>query len=118
MQIEQRAKLAEAIRILREIMGEATQLPLIPPENEIANMDRLHHKTVTLSRELYQKYLQDWIDPKDPNVMASMARHGQMNLSNFLFNLENRKIVEVRRTKPGHGTRILSFRYILKVPHG
>jgi len=117
MTIEQRAKLTEAVRLLREIIGEATQLPLIPAANEIADMDRLHHKTVTLSRELYQKYLQEWIDPKDPNVMSTMARHGQMNLSNFLFNLENRKIIEVRRTKPGPGTRILSFRYILKVPH-
>ena len=116
MQIEQRAKLAEAIRILREIMGEATQLPLITAANEVADMSGLRANTVALSRDLYAKHLTEWIDPKDPTVMATMARHGVMNVSGYFQSMEARSIIEVRRDGQGHGARYQSFRFILKIP--
>ena len=116
MTIEQRAKLTEAVRLLREIIGEATQLPLIPAANEIADMSGLRSNTVALSRDLYEKHLTEWIDPKDPRVMATMAKHGVMNVSGYFQSMEARSIIEVRRDGQGHGARYQSFRFILKIP--
>lgn len=116
MTIEQRAKLTEAVRLLREIIGEATQLPLIPAANEIADISGLRSNTVALSRDLYAKHLTEWIDPKDATVMATMARHGVMNVTGYFQIMEARKIIEVRREGSGHGARYQCFRFILKIP--
>lgn len=116
MTIEQRAKLTEAFRLLREIIRETTQLPLIPAANEIADISGLRSNTVALSRDLYAKHLTEWIDPKDPAVMATMARHGVMNVSGYFQSMEARSIIEVRRDGQGHGARYQSFRFILKIP--
>ena len=116
MQLEQRAKLAEAIRILREIMGEATQLPLITQADEMADISNLRKNTVSLSRELYARHLTEWIDPKDLVCMSTMARHGVMNVPAYFQTMEARKIIEVRRDGIGHRARYNSFRFILKIP--
>lgn len=116
MTTEQRAKLTEAVRLLREIIGESTQLPLITESQETANMSGLRQTTIALSRELYGKYLTAWIDHRDPMVMATMARHGIMNISAYFQTLENRSIIEVRRDGAGKSSRYNSFRFILKIP--
>lgn len=116
MNITDRAKLIEAVRLLREIIGEATQLPLIPAANEIADISGLRAPTVALSRDLFQRYLHEWIDPRDANVMATMARNGVMNLSGYFQIMEARGIVEVRRDGAGKGVRYNAFRFILKIP--
>ena len=84
--------------------------------NDIADMSGLRANTVALSRDLYSKHLTEWIDHKDPAVMATMARHGVMNVSGYFQSMEARSIIEVRRDGQGHGARFQSFRFILKIP--
>jgi phage portal protein BeeE len=115
MNITDRAKLIEAVRLLREIIGEATQLPLIQ-DTETANMSNFRKNTIAFSREVYNRHLHEWINHMDPWFLQCMARHRMMNISQYFMSMESRGIIEVRREGSGHSSRYLGFRFILKIP--
>lgn len=113
---EQITKLQEAIRLIREAIGESTQMTLIKDVAPTADMRGLRAGTLSLLKEAFVRYEYGWIDPKSIDFKSMMGRNGILDLSQFFKVLEQRGAIEVRRFDTGMRARYHKFRFIQKIP--
>ena len=113
----QRNKLAEAMRLIREVMAEngGEQLPLIPAP-DVASMTYLTKATRSFIRALYRNYGMAPIDPHDKKFLQFQADFGMMNIHEFYKTMEKRGVIE--RTFVGEGSRKITkhFRFLKTIP--
>ena len=114
----QRNKLAEAMRLIREVMNEngGEQLPLISAP-EVADMTKLRQSTVDFARSLYRTFGMKSINPTDKQVIKLQAETGMMRMDNFYLSMKARELIEtkLRLTPSGRGV-VESFRFIKTIP--
>jgi hypothetical protein len=114
----QRNKLAEAVRLLREILNEngSEQLPLISAP-DVADLTKLRQSTIEFARALYRTFGMKSINPNDKQVIKLQAETGMMRMDNFYLSMKARELIEtkLRHTPSGRGV-VESFRFIKTIP--
>jgi hypothetical protein len=114
----QRNKLAEAVRLLREILNEngSEQLPLISAP-DVADLTKLRQSTIEFARALYRTFGMKSINPNDKQVIKLQAETGMMRMDNFYLSMKTRELIEtkLRLTPSGRGV-VESFRFIKTIP--
>jgi hypothetical protein len=119
MNQNQRNKIAEAMRLIREAMSEngSEQLPLIQPP-AVADLKGFSTPVKELAGALYRTFGMNSINPKDSRVPKMQADTGMMRIDNFLTTMKSRDIVEITyHVFPGtQRKRVASFRFVKTIP--
>ena len=113
----QRNKLAEAMRLIREVMAEngSEQLPLIQPP-AVADLTGISSVMKDFTKAIYRTFGMNSVKPSDQRVRGIQAETGMMRIDNFVATMTSRNIIEVTHEKYGHKTRVGSFRFVKTMP--
>jgi hypothetical protein len=117
MNQNQRNKLAEAMRLIREVMSEngSEQLPLIQPP-AVADLTGISSVMKDFTKAIYRTFGMNSVKPSDQRVRGIQAETGMMRIDNFVATMTSRNIIEVTHEKYGHKTRVGSFRFVKTIP--
>jgi hypothetical protein len=117
MNQNQRNKLAEAMRLIREVMAEngSEQLPLIQPP-AVADLTGISSVMKDFTKSIYRTFGMNSVKPSDQRVRGIQAETGMMRIDNFVATMTSRNIIEVTHEKYGHKTRVGSFRFVKTIP--
>jgi len=118
MNQNQRNKLAEAMRLIREVMSEngSEQLPLISAP-EVADLSNLRKPTVDFARALYRTFGMKSINCKDQQVIKMQAETGMMRMDGFLYTMNQRQFIDTTYHDTLSGRKIAkSFRFVKTIP--
>jgi hypothetical protein len=113
MNQNQRNKLAEAMRLIREVMSEngSEQLPLIQPP-AVADLTGISSAMKDFTKAIYRTFGMNSVKPSDQRVRGLQAETGMMRIDNFVTTMTTRNIIEVTHEKYGHKSRVASFRFL------
>ncbi len=117
MNQNQRNKLAEAMRLIREVMAEngSEQLPLIQPP-AIADLTGISSAMKDFTKAIYRTFGMNSVKPSDQRVRGLQAETGMMRIDNFVTTMTSRNIIEVTHEKYGNKSRLASFRFVKTIP--
>ena len=113
----QRNKLAEAMRLIREVMAEngSEQLPLIQPP-AVADLTGISSAMKDFTKAIYRTFGMNSVKPSDQRVRGLQAETGMMRIDNFVTTMTSRNIIEVTHEKYGNKSRLASFRFLKTIP--
>ncbi len=117
MNQNQRNKLAEAMRLIREVMSEngSEQLPLIQPP-AVADLTGISSAMKDFTKAIYRTFGMNSVKPSDQRVRGLQAETGMMRIDNFVTTMTTRNIIEVTHEKYGNKSRLASFRFVKTIP--
>ncbi len=113
----QRNKLAEAMRLIREVMSEngSEQLPLIQPP-AVADLTGISSAMKEFTKAIYRTFGMNSVKPLDQRVRSVQAETGMMRIDNFITTMTSREIVDVTYEQHGQRKRVASFRFVKTIP--
>jgi hypothetical protein len=117
MNQNQRNKLAEAMRLIREVMAEngGEQLPLIQPP-AMADLSGFRRSTIDLLKEVHRAFGTRSVDIKSKAFREIQFKAGLMRINKFCDSLEDRGIIETDGRTTKDRRYITSFRIIKTIP--
>jgi hypothetical protein len=117
MNQNQRNKLAEAMRLIREVMSEngSEQLPLIQPP-AVADLTGISSAMKEFTKAIYRTFGMNSIRPSSPQIRSVQAETGMMRIDNFVTTMTSRNIIDVSFEKYGNKSRVASFRLVKTIP--
>ena len=113
----QRNKLAEAMRLIREAMNEngGEQLPLIQPP-AVADLTGISSTMKEFTKAIYRTFGMNSVKPSDQRVRSMQAETGMMRIDNFITTMTSREIIDVSYEQHGQRQRVASFRFLKTIP--
>lgn len=113
----QRNKLAEAVRLLREVMAEngSEQLPLIQPP-AVADLTGISSAMKDFTKAIYRTFGMNSVKPSDQRVRGIQAETGMMRIDNFITTMTGRDIIDVTYEQHGQRQRVASFQFVKTIP--